>query len=419
MMLKSITLEKFYLFYVILFAAQATLFTSDMDFRSNPIGVGILLILCIRLLVKHKISLQNRNLQIIYTILAVWTILHYLTDKEFKFLSYLILFINFTIGYSLVRIFGNRIYEKTSQYITYLTGLSLVLWGIMHITGTGFFESVGFMKPASNTSATSLLLFNVPNTHIYEGKGVGPFMRNCGFAWEPGLFASFVCIAIYFNLLIKKRIKGNTSFYILTLGLLSTFSTTGYSAYLLIMANYFIAQNAKKPTKILYILLGIPAFLYIMNLPFMAEKIKEENQNENFVYDNNQYTSYLESEGTAITVRRWEGILMDYLNIQDKPVLGYGTKNNSYVNTHISPYLITSNDIVGTFARFGILLGLLINIIFIINARYIDKLFKQKYCTFYILFMILSVSYNFTTLALIIALCSGYLWINKPQKYIK
>lgn len=418
-MFKFITLENIFLFYVILFAAQATLFTSDMDFRSNPIGVGLLLILCIRLWIRHKISLKNKNLQIIYVILIIWTVLHYLTDHEFKPLPYLILYINITIGYCLVKIFGNNLYKKVTQYITYLTGISLVLWLIMHITGIGVFESIGFMKPASGTSITSLLIFNVPNVHIYEGKGVGSFMRNCGFAWEPGLFASFICFAIYFNLLIKKQIKGNYGFYILTLGLFSTFSTTGYSAFLLIIANHFIIQNAKSSTKLLYIVLGIPIFLYIMNLPFMAEKMKEENKNENFIFDNNQYTSKIESEGKAVTVRRWEGIMMDFFNIQDKPLIGYGTKNNSYVHTHISPYLISSNGIAGTFARFGIILGLLINITFIHSTSYIDKLFKQKYCIFYILFMTLSVSYNFTTLALMISLCCTNLWTNKPKKYIK
>ena len=101
-MLKSITLEKIYLFYVILFAAQATLFTSDMDFRSNPVGVGLMLVLCTRLLIKHKISLRNKNLLILYAILGIWAVLHYLTDIEFKLLSYLILYINVTVGYSLV-----------------------------------------------------------------------------------------------------------------------------------------------------------------------------------------------------------------------------------------------------------------------------------------------------------------------------
>lgn len=418
-MFKSITLEKIFLFYVILFAAQATLFTSDMDFRSNPIGVGILLFLCIRLWVKHKISLRNKKLQIIYVILAIWTVIHYLTDLEFKLLPYIILYINITVGYCLVKIYGNNLYKKVTQYITFLTGVSLVLWLIMHITGVGVFESIGFMKPASGTSTTSLLIFNVPNIHIYEGKGIGPFMRNCGFAWEPGLFASFICFAIYFNLLIKKQIKGNYGFYILTLGLFSTFSTTGYSAFLLIIANYFIIQNAKKSTKLLYIILGIPIFLYIINLPFMAEKMKEENENENFIFDNNQRTSEIESEGKAITVRRWEGIMMDFLNIQDRPLIGYGTKNNSYIYTHISPYLISSNGIASTFARFGIILGLLINIAFIYNTSYIDKLFKQKYCIFYILFMTLSVSYNFTTLALTIALFCNNLLTNKTKNYTR
>lgn len=418
-MLKSITLEKIYLFYVILLAARATLFTSDMDFRSNPVGVGLLLVLCIHTFIKHKISLRNKNLVILYAILTIWTVLHYLTDIEFKIMPYLILYINITVGYSLVKIFGNKLYEKTTQYITYLTGISLILWMIMHVIGIGFFESIGFMQPASSTSVASLLIFNVPNIHIYEGQGIGPFMRNCGFAWEPGLFASFICFAIYFNLLIKKRIKRNRSFYILTLGLFSTFSTTGYSAFLLIIANYFILQNSKKSTQILYIIVGIPTFLYIMNLPFMADKIKEENESENFLYNNNQLTSEIESEKRTMTVRRWEGIIMDYLNIQDRPILGYGTINNSYVNTHISSYLLSSNGIVSTFARFGIVLGLLINIVFIRNTNYIDKLFRQKYCMFYILYMTLSISYSFTTLALMIALCSSNLWISKSQKYIK
>ena len=416
-LLKSLTIEKIYLFYVILFAAQATLFTSDMDFRSNPIGVGLLILLCIRLLIKHKITLHNKNLLIIYLILLLWATFHYLIDKEFKLLPYLILFINVTIGYSLINIFGTKIYELTTKYITYLTGISIFVWAIMLITGTRFFESISFMKPASSTSIASLLIFNIPNTDIYEGQGIGTLMRNCGFAWEPGLFASFTCIAIYFNLIITKQIKKNWGFYILTIGLISTFSTTGYCAFILILINYFILQNRKKSHKYLFLILTIPLLSYVMGLSFMADKIEKED--DNFMYNNNQLIRMAESEGNLITVRRGEGIFLDYLNFQEKPILGYGTGNNSYVSQHISPYIISSNGITSTFAQFGLILALLINITFILNSKYLDKLYGQKYCIFYILFMTLSISYSFTTLALIIALCGGYLWINQPKNIHK
>lgn len=403
-------IDRIYLFYVLLFAARATVFTSNMDYRINPFGFLLLVVPCLYLVREHRITFIDKRLVRIYVLLFLWMFIHYFVDETFKLLPYVILFINVSIGYVLIKVFREDIYELVECYITILTAVCLVLWVAMHVVGIRIFESLGFMEPTSNTSVASLLVFNVPNMAFYENQGIAGLMRNCGFAWEPGLFASIICIAIYFNLISKKTLIGNWRFYILVLGLLSTFSTTGYSALMLILVNHFIFQNKGKILRYIYLFLFLPLFLAIMSLSFMAEKMKTAGDSS--WADNKAGMISLEMSDTYMTVQRGEGLYLDYLNFIDKPVLGYGTECNSYVANRLSDHLLTSNGVMKDFARFGIILALFINIVFIQNAKYIDKLYNQRYCMFYFLMVVISISYPFSTLPLIIALCFNYMWSN-------
>jgi hypothetical protein len=97
------------------------------------------------------------------------------------------------------------------------------------------------------------------------------FHRNSGFAFEPGFYAVYLVIAIYFNTLLTGSLLNKVGI-ILSLSLISTFSTTGILAFFIIVLFHFSSRNLVKIT-----VFFIPTLLIIiiafMNIDFLYNKI--------------------------------------------------------------------------------------------------------------------------------------------------
>ena len=72
---------------------------------------------------------------------------------------------------------------------------------------------------------------------------VNGLYRNCGPFYEPGLFASFVSIALIINLANEKKII-NLANIVYVLTILSTISTGGYMVLMLIVIYYVFSQES-------------------------------------------------------------------------------------------------------------------------------------------------------------------------------
>lgn len=391
---------------VLLYLARpATLFT-NLDPRTNLEGLLLYLLPCLVLIRKHQITFGTKFLAII-GVFSSWVGIHYFVDEDFKLLSYLLTYTHILVAYVLVRVFHSEIFFYFWRVVAALTVLDLVGWGLVHFVDLSTMESISLLEPASDTSSASFLLFNSPGIR-YEGMGLLGLLRNCGFAWEPGLYGSILVMATFFNLAEKEyEFKNNLGLYILLLGIFTTFSTTAYTAVLVLFTVRMLIAMRQEVTfnRFVGICTLVGSILIANNLPFMNEKIQEDTNLENTLSGNKKNLKQVQKERETRTVKRTEGLALDYLNYKESPTWGYGIDPvNSFVHRKISPYLITSNDLTSFLAKWGLIYTILLVFLFIWNSRFIRNYVLYDDNSFLCVYLIVAVSYSLSLCALAICL---------------
>ena len=116
-----------------------------------------------------------------------------------------------------------------------------------------------------------LLYYNFQTEYLLPGINM---MRNCGPFWEPGMFAVYLSIALFFNLFAvhSKRKCCNIVF---ALSLITTFSTGGYIGGAFILILYALKQRNIFLT-LLVSALVVVSIWGLMNLDFVGGKIIEQ-----------------------------------------------------------------------------------------------------------------------------------------------
>lgn len=414
--LNNLTLERIYFFIVFLFAARATVLTSNLDFRLNPVGFAMLVLPALHLLNKYNISIIKGRIGLVFCIFTLWVTIRYFVDPVFNMFNYYKYYIQLLVCYVVIKVYKDKIPEYFESITVNLGVISLIMWGIMQFVGVQRIAALGLFEPANSISSASFLIFNTPP--IVRGNEIGIFglTRNNGFAWEPGLFSCFLILAIYFNLCRLKTIRGNRNLYILLLTLLSTSSTTGYTALLVVLANYFFFQSSKVSYKISALIVLVPIVIWISQLSFIGEKIERNRSVESFLSENNNTINYFENNESTMVVQRFEGLYLDFLNFIHDPIVGYGYTANSFSATTISNRLLTSNGITCLFAQFGFIIAFLICMVFYRSARLWDMKYNQKYHMLLVVYIILSISYNFNHVALFMSVM-WYSYFSDITKY--
>jgi len=116
----------------------------------------------------------------------------------------------------------------------------------------------------------SILIYTIATIPRFEPDTI---LRNFGMFHEPGAYAVFLVLAITVNLMINDRPFDRKNL-ILMIALISTFSTAGYLAMILVYTVYFFYIKRNNPQYlILAIIVLIPLLIYVARLPFMTEKI--------------------------------------------------------------------------------------------------------------------------------------------------
>lgn len=411
--------DLFFLFFSLLLGARATLFTSNLDPRENPVGFFLAVAPSVFSFFYHKLYFSNKA-KIAFGVICSWIVIQFLTNHPFKYIQYGLFLWHIFSAYVLVNVFRTRLFYFFEKYTVILTKISLALWILMHIIGPENMASLGLFEPGSGTSAGSFLIFNVPDIVYYEGTGILGFHRNCGFCWEPGIFACLLVLAIFFNLLrTNNRIKDNKDLWILIIALATTFSTTGYIALMTILLTHYTFGKIKFTAKnISMFCLVIAGVFYLFQLPFMKEKILNRSDKDSFVTENVNSMNTVAEMQEVRTVDRFEGMALDLLNIQDKPLFGYGlSRETSFVYREITPYLLISNGTTKNVASFGILLSVLMIVFLLVNSVYLTRISKAKDKSFFLLYIVISVSYSFATIGIFIAMSYFQLLSAKTVPY--
>jgi len=258
--------KDFYFLLILLFSGGAT------AFYNSKIGVITLFTLNLVLLWHYRIPIRKSfkiavGVWLFYTL--VTTIAHSFFAEFFtlRHLNYLL------SAYVIIMLFKFELFERFEKFISYFALVSLVffIWQLISpgslISACRVFDISGEMDRAS-VEYYNVLFYTV---ETFSG---GINYRNYGFAFEPGVFAVYLSIAIYFNIMrCRFIIKGNWRLLTLFAALLTTQSTTGILA-LGTLGSYLSLVELKGIKKYIFTIAIVSCFLIsFFSIDFMYHKI--------------------------------------------------------------------------------------------------------------------------------------------------
>lgn len=178
--------------------------------------------------------------------------------------------------------------------------------------------------------------------------------RNCAFFWEPGAFQTYVAFAMIFELSAKKM--NFKKLAVFSLGIFSTFSTTGYMVLALIwLLIFFSKSKAKTNVRISVIVLALIALLYIYYNQdyFFSSRYTSTTFGKVFQFLENRNDANL---FTSASVRVYS-VTKPFGLFFQKPIFGWGYDGLKDV---MFPYTRGMNTCtyVNWFATYGLLFGI-------------------------------------------------------------
>lgn len=384
------TAKIFYMFMMFMWVASVSDYTS-FNFGKNPILMPIFIVI----LAYYYIRLCHKSYKPLVAILlinVVWNIASHLKYGGF-------LGVNFPPFYSIIiahvafNIYTWReflhLFEKM---LVMFCCISIVVWLCANLIGQPFgllMRAISVIKPSTPTETYSFL-FGL-GSQIEMG-----IRRNLGFTWEPGRFACWILLGMYFNLVRNKFNIRNKHFCILFFSLLTTLSTTGYS--LLVVLILFVLMNKKsKFSKVIIVLCVVLVFPTVWGLSIMSDKI-EGLMDLDAGLGSIEYHSV--KDGMAIVCpQRFTGIYVSFMNFVNDIFLGFNQLSNSYVSAVLykhSVIVAPSEGIIGILAKYGIFYGAFFYYWLIKSSSYLSSSLGYKgKLMFFLLFMGISFSYEF------------------------
>lgn len=304
----SFTKEYFLLFFFILLVAN--------PFLVQNVESGVVLIVFFTVLYKRNVlNIQYSDLQPLF--IAFYFIIFELVHRIIFDLDNTNTIIRvsfyFITSIVVVKITGKKFLD---YYINILCLLSLVsiLFYVLGIlapslySGLSQFASRLFpLRSDFNDYFTPTLLFYTFDPAYVEGSST--MLRNPGYTWEAGGFATYANIAVLFRLIrnnpmsvlqfLKDRIA-----VIIIIAIILTFSTAGYLTFFFILSFFFFKKLNFKSVFYLGII-ALTVFILYSRLDFLGDKIADQISKA-------QYSQ-----------NRFGSALLDWKDIQRRPLFGW------------------------------------------------------------------------------------------------
>ncbi len=244
--------------------------------------------------------------------------------------------------------------------ITYLKVMYFI--SIMSFIGM-FFSILGYYPgiPVNDDKYLTIFFHNIHNTNTFS-------TRNSGMFWEPGAFQGYlIMVPLMFidNLsLLWKRYKKQC--LILIVALLSTFSTTGYIAFAMVMMYYVAIKLRNKFARVLLVPVLLFSLIYAYSsLDFLGEKIDKHIER---------------ATSGNVTVDRLGSAILDWHYIKKNPITGNGLADVTRYEDHLMYKELIggfSNGFTDVVAKFGIIFIVVYFILLYRNLPFkkVDRLF--------------------------------------------
>lgn len=352
--------DYFLTFIFLLITSKGTFIT-----QSNIIwGIFLLVLLSYSFYMKRVFK---EDLLVFFYFMVGYLLLIFIRNYTINFLPFsslisdiIFLFKFILLSYAFCLALKENLFYQFSTVVYHLTLISLVFYSVQLLGGGNFLFSLGrtvmgVLPPINDITDTysNIIVFTYDRIHS---------IRNSGFAWEPGAFGCFLVFAIYFHLL-QNDFKLDKRFFILSIALATTLSTTAFVSYA-VLSLFIYRQKGGSWNMGLVALFTIMALAFIY-LPFLGDKItqtyKEDLEKlEDFESIKFDLQYYLENGG-EVKMNRFSSAVFTYRHLKEKLILGvgntYGDIPSTVYEVPISNFNL-SNSIFDFMARFG-LVGLL------------------------------------------------------------
>jgi len=396
--------EYLYVVVIIIYAGRANIFVESGSFLDNPVGASLLIVLSGILAIRWNIKFNKQYYLLIFGLFIYFmaVTIKYGEIRPTIFLSHFILF---SIVYITIKSLKVNFFITFEQVLYYLAIIGLFFWGIQIVLGGdtlySYFNKIPSLYTFSYVSGNGLnaILYSVqPTSMSFQYDFLPP--RNCGFAWEPGAFASYLCLAIFINLfVIKSDARSNKHLWVLVIALLSTQSTTGYIISLVILFYYFLNKNLN--IMMLLLPLVVIIIITVFSLPFMSNKIlivfEQVSEIETMVVNSIDL-------GSSYAPGRFASFVIAFEDFINNPVLGMATVSQESWTYKIGASISSISGIGNLLAQYGII-GFFFFMLFTIKSSLLFAKqfnYKGKLLLFFIILLI-SVSYSVILLPLVMS----------------
>lgn len=417
---KRDVLDYIFVFILIIYAGSATVFVRSLNTWEDTSGLLFICLFTLFYSIKNKIRLSKSfNLLVIsFLIYAIASTVKF-GEAHYRFVG--IYLISFWIAYITITTLKSRFFIIFEEIMYYLCIISLFFWSFQQLIPdqlNNLIDSLEFSEPGSGNVKSNIIFFTINDVTVVADYVINfgsiNLFRNSGFAWEPGAFATFIVLALYihfikikFNKLINKR-------FLVYLGaLITTFSTTGYGIFIVLIMMYTYNQHAKY--RAIYLIVSAIIGVYVLSLSFMSDKIIDLS-----VDDSRELIESSVNNNVKYSPQRITSFLIDFKDFLNNPILGYGGHDEEMWTAKLGAEIATISGIGKVFARFGIVGAVFFFVMLYRSSKLQAKLLGYKGWGFhFVIIIMISISYSLIEHPLLMCFWMTALFYPKPEKYSK
>ena len=289
---------------------------------------------------KHQ-SIDSRYL---YVLLAILTCVFFqaVIFSYFKGVTILGLVLRITTAYLVVKLIGEKFIDYYLNLMVFFAIISLIIFTPIFLK-PDFLNTLVDATPSFLSYQYELWGFMIDRKTliVYNLLQEADRVRNCGPFWEPGAYGGYLVIAYMLNTIREKKLMGkiNILFIVATI---STQSTTAYLALFAFIVCYIFFEDYSYGVKSLIIVFGVAGYVAFQTIPFLGDKIKEENKGAK---------DAIEEVGGDT---RMASAILDWDDIKGYPFSGRGLWPETRVDKKFE-YVIRNNGFTNFIATWGIL----------------------------------------------------------------
>jgi len=362
--------KKFYIPLFLLMCFSGNPFFISMSYSKILLSAYAFLLVIYFLLSPYREFVFNNINKVVATatILLLLTIAQFIVFKQISLFGVFGMIAKLLIAYLTYQYYTVKRIKFEIIYIRLMSLLTLVsipFWLINQFTGKGLIK-VDLFEFYSNVLYT---VFPLKEYLEYI------LVRNSGMFWEPGAFAGYLLVAIVFIIMLNRKISFTnfkSDFAIISFGILTTQSTTGYIIYGIIVTIAFYITNRHKSKLILLPILIIFILLIFLSNRFLFSKV-EKQYNEAQVLEKNEFSN-----------SRFGTWVMDSQYITSQPIIGNGLDDEYRFRfqEEIEGYIGHGNGM----SNFLVYWGIPFFLFWLYNLyKYLYNSSKSKYLSFFLI----------------------------------